>query len=110
MSKEEFLSQPNTNEELYYALQNSKQGWIKISRIGDGNGDSGFTLAFGEGISCKISNSESWYITSMIQNIDWENHTFKTLNSTYNFEFKDFIDDEKERIKKFEELNNGYKN
>jgi len=105
MTKQEFLSLSGMTEEIYNSLQNSKQGWIKISRIGDGKGDSGYTYAFGEGISCKISNPESWYITSVIQSIDWENHTFKTLNSTYNFEFKDTETLEKERKEHYEKMN-----
>ena len=54
-----FLGNENTfksSEELYNALQNSKEGWIKISRVGDGKGESGYTYAFGKGISCKVSN------------------------------------------------------
>ena len=81
LSKEEFLTHEGLTEEIYEALQKSKEGWIKISRTTDGAGDQGFTPAFGEGISCKISNPSTWYITSVIQSIDWENHTFKTLNS-----------------------------
>ena len=88
LSKEEFMKLCGAPEDLYTAIQNSKSGWIKVSRDYDGAGDCGITEAFGEGISCKISNCHSWYVTSVIQSIDWENHTFKTLNSTYNFEFK----------------------
>lgn len=104
MSKEEFLTLPNSSEELYNALRNSKEGWIKISRVGDGEGESGYTYAFGEGISCKVSNIDRWYMTSVIQSIDWKNHTFKTLNSTYSFEFKDKDQIEEERKKSFERI------
>ena len=119
LPKEEFLALPDMTEDIYEALQNSKEGWIKISRTTDGAGDQGLTSAFGEGISCKLSNPHTWYVTSVIQSIDWENHTFKTLNSTYNFEFKDTETLERERReyfdkinKKFEEFdkNNGSKN
>jgi len=109
LSKEEFLDYTGLTEEIYEALQKSKEGWIKISRITDGAGDQGFTSAFGEGISCRLSNHDTWYVTSVIQNIDWENHTFKTLNSTYNFEFKDTETLEKERKEHFEKINQKFK-
>lgn len=117
MSREEFLNQPGATDEMYEALQKSKEGWIKISRIPDRAGDYGFTSAFGEGLSCHLSNPSTWYQTSVIQSIDWENNTFKTLNSTYKFEFRDTETLEKERKeyfkkmdKKFEEFNNANKN
>jgi hypothetical protein len=109
LSKEEFLTYSGLTEEIYEALQKSKEGWIKISRVTDEAGDQGFTYAFGEGISCKVSNPETWYVTSVIQSIDWENHTFKTLNSTYNFEFKDTETLEKERKEYFEMMNQKFK-
>ena len=109
LSKEEFLTHEGLTEEIYEALQKSKEGWIKISRTTDGAGDQGFTSAFGEGISCKISNPSTWYVTSVIQSIDWENHTFKTLNSIYNFEFKDTETLEKERKKYFEQIEKKFK-
>jgi len=115
--KEKFLSINGMTEEIYNALQNSKEGWISISRVGDGAGEKGMTSAFGEGISCRIDNLDRWYITSVIQSINWENHTFKTLNSTYNFEFKDRdqLEDERRKSldkinKMFEGLDNGNKN
>jgi hypothetical protein len=117
MSKEEFLTLPNMTEEIYNALQNSKEGWISISRVSDGAGDHGYTQAFGEGISCHMSNLNSWYTTSVIQSIDWENKTFKTLNSVYNFEFKDTETLKKEKEehrkeieRKFKEFDDGCKN
>ena len=97
LSKEEFMKQPRATEELYNNLQKSKQGWIKISRKGDGAGDWGMTEAFGEGLSCRLSNPSRWYVTSVIQSIDWKNHTFETMNSTYDFEFKTKEELEKER-------------
>lgn len=105
MSKEEFLALPNMTEEIYNALQNSKEGWISISRVGDGKGQKGRTNAFGEGLSCKIDGVDGWYITSIIQSIDWENHTFETLNSVYNFEFKNLDQLDKERKESFERIN-----
>lgn len=110
MSKEKFLSLNGMSEELYNALQNSKEGWIKISRIGDGNGESGYTHAFGEGLSCRIDNVDRWYITSVIQSIDWKNHTFKTLNSVYNFEYKDRDQIEIERKENLDRINKLFEN
>lgn len=110
MPKEKFLFLNGMSEELYNALQNSKEGWIKISRIGDGNGESGYTYAFGEGLSCRIDNVDRWYITSVIQSIDWENHTFKTLNSVYNFEYKDRNQIETERKESLDRMNKLFEN
>lgn len=87
LSKEEFLALPNMTEELYTALHKSKQGWISISRETDGKGDEGYTDAFGEGLSCHVSNPHRWYYTSVIQKIDWDNKVFTTLNSRYKFNF-----------------------
>lgn len=110
LSKEEFLAHEGLTEEIYEALQKSKEGWIKISRTTDGAGDQGFTSAFGEGISCKISNPQTWYVTSVIQSIDWENHTFKTLNSVYNFKFKDRDQLEADRKKNLDRMNKLFEN
>jgi hypothetical protein len=110
MPKEKFLSLSGTSEELYNSLQNSKEGWISISRVGDGKGESGYTHAFGEGLSCRIDNIDRWYVTSVIQSIDWENHTFKTLNSVYNFEYKDMNQIEKERRENLDKMNKLFEN
>lgn len=110
MSKEEFLSLEGATEELYNNLHNAKDGWISISRIGDGAGESGYTSTFGEGLSCRIDNIDRWYVTSVIQSIDWENHTFKTLNSVYNFEYKDMNQIEKERRENLDKMNKLFEN
>lgn len=113
LPKEEFMNQPGANEELYKNLQASKSGWIKVSRDYDGAGDWGMTDAFGEGLSCYMSNPSRWYRTSVIQSIDWENHTFQTMNSTYNFEFKteEELKEEKDKeINRIEKLLNESKN
>lgn len=110
MPKEKFLSLNGTSEELYNALQKSKEGWIKISRVGDGKGESGYTYAFGEGLSCRIDNVDRWYITSIIQSINWEDHTFKTLNSVYNFEYKDRNQIETERKENLDRMNKLFEN
>lgn len=110
LSKEEFMKRPGATEELYNALQNSKSGWIKISRDYDGAGEYGMTEAFGKGISCYISNPSRWYRTSVIESIDWENHIFKTMNSIYNFEFKDNKELNQLREKEADRITNLIKN
>lgn len=74
---------------------NSKKGWIKIEKVEGVNNDvqkigsvhSGYTNAFMEGIRCRLDSISQWYITSVIEKIDWKNRTFTTKNSTYKFEF-----------------------
>lgn len=111
LSKEEFLKLPRTTEEIYNSLQNSKAGWINARRKGDGAGEKGITEAFGEGLPVWISNPNgNWWTTSNIQSIDWENHTFKTLNSTYDFEFKPFEQIAKEREEFHKHLNDEKNN
>lgn len=87
LSKEEFLKLPEATEELYIALQNSKEGFIKVVRERDQMPQKGYTLAFGEGLSCKMSMPSYWWMTSVIQKINWEEGYFDTLNSRYKFEF-----------------------
>ena len=94
-TKEEFIKQ-NGEDKLYIweLLQNAKEGDISITKIsanvgylGKNDTERGFTPAFGEGLSCYIDKPDSYYYTSIIQSIDWENNTFKTINSTYKFKF-----------------------
>lgn len=81
-------------------VKNSKVGKISIRKISknpgylDKNGQfSGITANFGEGMGVYISDTTEWFTTSTIQKIDWENHRFYTLNSTYEFQFNE-IDEE----------------
>lgn len=92
LSKEEFLKLEGATEELYNALQSSKEGNIKIWKEDDPSftPQFGFTYAFGEGISVNMSNFKYWYRTSVIQNINWEEGYFDTLNSRYNFTFEEY--------------------
>lgn len=89
LSKEDFLKQPGATEELYHSLQNSKEGWIEIWKKDKSVHKSGYTGAFGEGISCHMSTISRWYTTSVIKNINWEEEYFDTLNSRYYFKFKE---------------------
>jgi hypothetical protein len=87
MSKEEFMQQNGATEELYSALQNSQEGYIRIWKEDKSVEEHGYTEAFGEGISVRLDNMQRWYITSIIQKINWEEKYFDTLNSRYYFEF-----------------------
>ena len=93
LSKDEFLSKYH-DEGIYNDLQNSREGHIKITKISDNSGymapgdtKEGYTPAFGEGLSCYMDCGETYYYTSIIKKIDWENKIFYTLNSKYSFEF-----------------------
>ena len=90
MPKNEFCSKYDVPEEVYDNLQKSKIGWIEISRLSDGAGARGITVAFGKGLSCRVDNISNWYITTPIKEINYENGTFETKNSTYRFKFKEF--------------------
>ena len=81
-------------------VRNSKVGKIRIRKISEHPGYlkkddwfSGITANFGEGMGVYISDTTEWFTTSTIQEIDWENNRFYTLNSTYEFQFKE-IDEE----------------
>ena len=90
------LKMKSTEElDTYNNLQNAKVGYIKVHKISDNPGIEkdkvyeGVTGAFGEGLAVWISNPKEWFHTSVIKSIDWKNNTFKTLNSTYAFEFEE---------------------
>ena len=75
-------------------VKNSKVGKIRIRKISENPGYlndwfSGITANFGEGMGVYISDTTEWFTTSTIQEIDWENRRFHTLNSTYEFQFKE---------------------
>ena len=82
-------------EELYEKFQNTKVGYVKVRKISDNPGIEknklyeGVTGAFGEGFAVWLSSPGNWFHTSVIESIDWENKTFRTLNSTYSFEFEE---------------------
>ena len=97
LSKEDFFKVHGATEKLYEQVKNSKAGWISIKRQSDGVSEKGTVEAFGEGLSCVVLNPNSWWATSNIESIDWENHTFKTKNSIYDFEFKPYDQITKDR-------------
>lgn len=94
-SKEDFVAEHGENMlHVWEALQKSKEGEISIVKISNnlgylskGEGERGWTPAFGEGLSLYIDAIDSYYYTSIIDSINWEDHTFKTRNSTYKFQF-----------------------
>ena len=94
-TKEEFIAEHGENMlNVWEALQKAKAGDIYITKISSnlgylskGESERGWTPAFGEGIACYIDNIDSYYYTSVIESINWEDHTFKTRNSTYKFIF-----------------------
>lgn len=84
------------NPELYKAIQDSKVGHIKITKVSSNGGylssgesEEGITAAFGEGLSLYIADVGQWYRTSVIQKIYWDKGEFTTLNSRYKFEFEE---------------------
>ena len=92
--KKEFITTVGP-EEAYNKIQESKVGYIKVHKISDNPGIEknkvyeGITACFGEGLAMWLSNETNWFHTSVIQSIDWNDKTFKTLNSTYAFEFEE---------------------
>ena len=82
-------------EELYDKFQNTKVGYIRLSKISNNPGIEpgkiyeGVTGSFGEEFAVWVSSPRNWFHTSTIKSIDWKNNTFKTLNSTYKFEFEE---------------------
>ncbi len=89
LSKEDFLKIPNTTEKLYSDLSNSKSGYIDIIRTKDGLVWSGYTDAFGEGLSLIINRISNFWQTSIVTEINWKNGYFNTLNSKYLFIFEE---------------------
>lgn len=91
---------PNAAE-VYNAIQKALPGHVEIIKDGTGEMNYGYTPGFGEGCRCYIATAQQWYMTSMIQKINWEEGYFITLNSKYWFKFRPF--EEAEEVKKEEE-------
>lgn len=110
-SKEFFLKTygEQLGEYLYNITTNSKSGLISVYKVSDNPGIakgkvySGVTTGFGEGLGVHISNSDGWFTSSVIQEIDWDKSEFRTLNSTYHFDFMELDESEfNEYLKKLE--------
>ena len=95
LSEADFILNGGTSE-IYRTLQDSKIGFIYITKVSDnpgyvdkGQSEYGVTSAFGENLSLYISGGDRWFRTSVIQKIYWDKGEFTTLNSRYKFEFEE---------------------
>lgn len=78
-----------------YVDKHAHKGWITLQKVEGRNNEkipvgkqySGYTNTFMEGFSCHVSSPTHWFRSSNVISIDWEKGEFKTLNSTYKFEF-----------------------
>lgn len=76
---------------VFEALKGCKEGYMRIQRQWPSLGEKreGWTYVFTAGMPLHIDSTDKWYSTSIIEKIDWDGHTFTTLNSVYSFEFFD---------------------
>lgn len=85
-------------EKMFNVVTNAKSGLISVYKISDNPGIekgkvySGVTTGFNEGIALFIDSEDSWFHTSVIKEIDWDKSEFKTMNSTYHFDFEELDD------------------
>ena len=85
-------------KKMFNIVKNTKSGLISIYKTSDNPGIekgkiySGITTGFGEGIALFIDSKDSWFHTSVIKEIDWDKSEFKTVNSTYHFDFEELDD------------------
>ena len=95
-SKEEFDKKFDNPNITYENFHKSKCGYMKIIKISNNEGylrrggcESGVTGAFGVGLSLYLSETTTWYSTSVIKDIDWDKNIFATMNSRYKFKFEE---------------------
>lgn len=99
-SDEDLMSFCHNDENIFKSFKNGKCGLIKVRKVSDNPGIEknkeyyGVTTCFTENIGLFLSNIDNWIHTSTIQEIDWTNNKFKTLNSIYEFEFEELDDTE----------------
>jgi len=99
-------------KKMFNIVKNTKSGLISIYKISDNPGIekgkvySGITTGFGEGIALFIDSEDCWFHTSVIKDIDWDKSEFKTVNSTYHFDFEELDDSS---INLFDYINNDSK-
>lgn len=76
-------------EMAYNAIKNCKEGYMRIRRQWPSLGEphEGWTYIFAAGLPLFLDRPDEWFHTSNIEKIDWDGHTFVTLNSVYTFEF-----------------------
>ena len=91
-SLDELKSQIGEDAEwVYKSIQGSKEGYMRIRRQWPslGKPHEGWTYIFAAGFPLFLDRPDKWYHTSNIEKIDWDGHTFVTMNSVYTFEFID---------------------
>lgn len=76
---------------IFEALKNCREGYMRIQKQWPSLGEKheGWTYVFAAGMPLHIDSTDEWYTTSNIEKINWDGHTFTTLNSVYSFEFFD---------------------
>jgi hypothetical protein len=85
-------------KKMFNIVKNTKSGLISVYKVSDNPGIekgkiySGLTTGFGEGIALFIDAKDYWFHTSVIKSIDWDKSEFKTMNSTYHFDFEELDD------------------
>ena len=96
LSKEDFMKLDGASEQLYNNLQKAKSGFIRVEKISKNKGAiatgdvyEGHTDTFGEGVSLIIGDRFYTFKSSVIVKINKAKNTFKTLNSTYKYQFKE---------------------
>ena len=96
LSKEDFMKLDGASEQLYNNLQKAKSGFIRVEKISKNKGAiatgdvyEGHTDTFGEGVSLIIGDRFYTFKSSVIVKINKTKSTFKTLNSTYKYQFKE---------------------
>ena len=96
LSKEDFMKLDGASEQLYNNLQKAKSGFIRVEKISKNKGAistgdvyEGHTDTFGEGVSLIIGDRFYTFKSSVIVKINKAKNTFKTLNSTYKYQFQE---------------------
>ena len=96
LSKEDFMKLDGASEQLYNNLQKAKSGFIRVEKISKNKGAiatgdvyEGHTDTFGEGVSLIIGDRFYTFKSSVIVKINETKNTFKTLNSTYTYQFQE---------------------
>lgn len=96
LSKEDFMKLDGASEQLYNNLQKAKSGFIRVEKISKNKGViatgdvyEGHTDTFGEGVSLIIGDRFYTFKSSVIVKINKTKSTFKTLNSTYKYQFQE---------------------
>ena len=96
LSKEDFMKLDGSSEQLYNNLQKAKSGFIRVEKISKNKGAiatgdvyEGHTDTFGEGVSLIIGDRFYTFKSSVIVKINKTKNTFKTINSTYKYQFQE---------------------